>query len=398
MILIDEAFRILDESLASARPTREIRPVRGCVGRVLLEDQRSVLALPPFDKSAMDGYAVMAGDDGPVYRLLECVAAGQMGTAELRPGTTIKVMTGAPVPARTGRVIMQEHVEVEGDAVRVTQQSRARNVCREGEDIERGDLVLRAGTLIGPLEMANLVSCGIAEVPVASAPRVAVLSTGDEIVDDPDRLRAASIMNVNGPLLAALSRQHGLRVVVETILADDLAATTAGLADALAKADLVMLSGGISAGTFDFVGDAVMSLGALEPTFHFAGVAVKPGRPMAYATAGPKPILCLPGNPVAAYLMFHLFVRRAAAHLSGAGVALKPIMLRLAEPMARRKTHRQEYWPARITRDGTLARVPLHGSAHLAAVVAADGFLVVPRGPAELAEGDRVEFLPTGIG
>ena len=391
MIPLEQAFGLLDETLRGFRLPTETLPVQEARGRVVHADQKSRLDLPPFNKSAMDGYAVLPGDERDEYRLIEKIPAGKLGTRELVEGTTVKVMTGAAVPAGAGRVIMQEHTEERGDRVKVHKHSGPAHICKQAEDVKTGEVILKAGTRLGALEIANLVSCGITAVDVSRQPRLSIISTGDEIEDDPGQIGPGQIMNSNGPMLAALADRFGLPVTGRRILRDDESSTRQGIRAALKEADIVVLSGGVSVGEFDFVIDA---LGDAGLQVRFSRVAVKPGKPTVFSWSGEKCAFGLPGNPVSVYLMFHLFVLRAAAHMTGAEPPLRRIQLRLAGNFSRRKIERLQFVPARLTGEGTAAAVEFHGSAHLAAVLQADGFFQVPAGVASLNAGDPVAFSP----
>jgi len=391
MIPLQQALAVLDETLQEFRLPTETLPVQEALGRVARADQESRLDLPPFDKSAMDGYAVLPGDERDEYRLIEKIPAGKLGTRKLIEGTTVKVMTGAAVPAGAGRVIMQEHTEELGDRVKVQQHGGPAHICRQAEDVKTGDVILKAGTRLGAMEIANLVSCGIAEVEVSRQPRLSIISTGDEIVDDLSQIGPGKIMNSNGPMLAALARRHGLPVTGRRVLRDDEEATHHGIRAALEEADIVVLSGGVSVGEFDFVLD---SLGEAGLKVRFSRVAVKPGKPTVFSWSDGKCAFGLPGNPVSVYVMFHMFVLRAAARMTGAQPPLREIRLRLAENFSRRKIERLQFVPARLTGEGTVAAVEFHGSAHLAAVLPADGFYQVPAGVAKMEAGDEVVFSP----
>lgn len=388
-----EAFRILDEALAGVRLPTETVPVRRAAGRILAADQVSRLDLPPFDKSAMDGFAVLDGDERDEYRVLETIAAGQVAKRRLEPGTAARIMTGAPTPEGTGRVIIQENTEFEGDVVRVVRHGKARNVCKKGEDVRAGDKVLEAGTALGAREIASLVACGVTEVEAARRAKIAVVSTGDEIVDSPDAIEPGKIMNANGPMLAELARENGLEVVCELTAPDDLEATREVFRSALDVADVVVASGGVSVGEFDFVLDAISDSG-LE--VHFSRVAMKPGKPTVFASKGNQLVFGLSGNPVAVYLMFHLFVLRAVRIVSGGVGEPRRCELPLDSDFNRRKKDRRQYVPARLTDDGRVRAVAYHGSGHLAALTETDGFFVVPAGRATVAAGERVVFLPVG--
>lgn len=393
-IRVEEMNRRLQEALAGSRLPAVKLAVRRARGRVLATDQVSRVDLPPFDKSAVDGYALLAGDESPSYRLLGTVAAGQSASLSLVAGATVKVMTGAQVPSGTGRVVMQEHTEERDGAVRVVQRSSAVNLCRLGEDVKRGDRVLKAGARLEALEIANLVSCGVTEVDVVRPVRLAIISTGDELVSHPDQLGPGKILDTNGPLLEALADAHGLEVASVARIPDDRDQTAQAIRAAVAAADLVALSGGISVGEFDYVHDALADLGIHEL---FAGLAAKPGRPLTCAqTARGQVVVALPGNPVAVFLMFHLCLLRIAALLSGADPdsRLREREGQLGRDFKRSATDRQDYVPARVSAEGVVTPVEFHGSAHLTALMQADGFLIVPIGPAALAAGTKVRFLP----
>ncbi len=387
----DDALAIVDRAALEMTVSRQKIAVRDAVGRTLAEDQLSRLQLPPFNKSAMDGYAVLEGDTRDKYHVSqEIILAGSDRQSVLRPGHAVKIMTGAPVPDGAGRVIPVENVSAAADTIEITRPSGARHICLQGEDVQVGDVVVRAGTRLGTLEIANLIGCGIAEVDVYRPIRLAVLSTGNEIVDDPGKLARGKIMNTNGPMLAMLARQFFMDVVLEESIPDNLEATVATISAAVERADIVVLSGGVSVGDYDFVGTALADAGL---DVHFSTVGIKPGRPLTFATGPGAAVFGLPGNPVSVHVMFHLFVLRAAALMCGGRWPLREIKLTLGADFRRRKAERIEYVPARLDDDGTLRPVEFHGSAHLTALTESDGFFVVPMGVSELAAGGQVDFL-----
>jgi len=390
MIPLDEALRTVDRTFAAVRLRAEGVPVRRAIGRALLRDAVSRLDLPPFDKSAMDGYAVLDGDERGQYRLIETVPAGRTPAERLVPGAATKVMTGACVPDGAGRVIIVEHAEEQGDVVLVRKHSTAGNICRRGEDLRRGDRVLAAGTVLTALDVANLVACGVTQVDVAQRVGLAVISTGDEVVDSPELLRPGRIMNANGPLLAGLAEEYGMQVLGEATVPDDEQATADAVRAALEAARVVVLSGGVSVGQFDFVTPALLRAGL---QVHFTRVAVKPGKPMTYASGAGKAVFALPGNPVSVYLMFHLFVLRAVARMTGVEPPVRLRPARMAVPFRRRNAERQEYVPSRLRPEG-VEPIEYHGSAHLTALTGMDGFLVVPVGVEGFEAGDQVQFMP----
>lgn len=395
MIPLEEALARVDEAAGRRPVPSETVPVREAAKRFLASDQRSRVDLPPFDKAAMDGYAVLADDVREEYRLVGAVAAGEAGVDSLAPGTTVKVMTGAPVPRGTAKVVMVEQATERDGRVRFERPGAASNMCRQAEDVAAGQTVLTAGSRLGVLEIANLIGCGIAEVEVARRVTLAVISTGDELADRVTELSPGKIMNTNGPLLADLARESGLAVAGEQTVPDDKSRLVATVKHALAEADIVVLSGGVSAGDYDFVPEAITAAGLRT---HFSLVAVKPGRPTTFATGDRGVLFGLPGNPVAVYLMFHLFVLRVAARMSGGSYQPREFRVRLANEFTRRSTSRTEYAPCRVSRDGLAETVPYHGSAHLAALIQADGFLRIPPGVKSLAAGAEATLVTFGPG
>ncbi len=391
MISYEEAFGIVDAKTPVACVGVESLPVRLAAGRVLARDQVSCVDLPPFNKSAMDGFAITKGDLSDQYRVLETIAAGQVGRQPLATGACVKVMTGAAVPSEAGCVVRIEDVEQLDGRVRVLRREDVSNICPQAEDVKRGETVLCAGTLLGSLEVSNLIACGVGEVEVSRKVRIAIISTGDEIVDDAKLLAPGKIMNSNGPLLSGLCEESCLEVVSNQTVPDDKDAITDALRTALSRSDIVALSGGVSVGEFDFVLDAIAGVGL---DVNFTRVAIKPGKPTTYASTPGKAVFGLPGNPVAVYLGFHLFVRRAASLMSGRSRG-RGFTLALAGDFKRRKTDRAQFVPCWLTDDGCVEEVMCHGSAHLAALMRADGFFVVPVTVAELRKGERVTFVPT---
>jgi len=390
MILLAEALDIVENHLKPVNLPTEVIPVRQANGRTVVEEQISVLDVPAFNKSAMDGYAVPLGDERRQYRVLETVPAGSVPTKQLTAGTATKVMTGAPVPEGTAKVIMVEQTRQADGKVQILSSDGPTNICRKGEDVRRGDLILYAYTVLGPLEIANLICAGITSVKVARSIRVSIISTGNEIVDCLDRLGAGKIMNSNGPMLTVLCEKYGLEVVSNSIVRDDLDATVSALTEALDRTDIVIFSGGVSVGDFDFVTEAMKRAGL---TVHFNRVAVKPGKPMTFATSGQKAAFGLPGNPVAVYLMFHLFVLYSAGLMTGRKPQIRYVKLPLACDFHRTKAERLAFLPCRLTQNATVEPVEYHGTAHLRALLDSDGFFIVPKGVTDLCTGEKVNYL-----
>lgn len=356
----------------------------------------------------MDGYATASTNSNNTYQLLATVAAGAAPSVETlhqHARTTIKVMTGAPVPQGATVVVPVEMTSEQNGVVTIHALPKTSNICQRGEDMRCGDLVLERGTPIDPIAIANLAACGITSVPVQRRLRVAIIATGDEIADDFSELgygengnkssSDSKIMNSNSPMLHALCIKYELEVAANLKVADDYDLTVQTLQKALHEhhADIVLLSGGVSAGDFDYVTQTLAAVGA---KIHFNRVAIKPGKPITFAsTAEHKLIFGLPGNPVSVYLTFYLFVLRAVRTILGMNkiTKIEYYQFPLANSFQRAApAKRIEYIPCRLLADGTLQLLKSHGSAHLAALLSCDGFCVISEHITTIARGDTVSF------
>ncbi|HEX7832030.1 MAG TPA: gephyrin-like molybdotransferase Glp, partial [Thermoanaerobaculia bacterium] len=306
MLQVEDAqSRVMAE--ISAGPVESVSLI-DAQGRVLREDIVAERDAPPADNSAMDGYAVRADDVANVpatLRVIGDIPAGHPTTARLEPATAMRIMTGAFVPDGADAVVQVEWTDGGLEAVRVDRAVRVgQNVRRRGEDMRAGDVVLRAGSKIGAAEIAMLANARKSSVSVGRKPVVAILSTGDELVDVSDELTPGKIVNTNSYLLAALVRDAGATPRVLGIVRDTRDATIAALESAL-ESDFVISSGGVSVGAFDFVKEALDAVGAETK---FWQIAMKPGKPVVLSRARDRVVFGLPGNPVSCFVSFHLFV------------------------------------------------------------------------------------------
>jgi molybdopterin molybdotransferase len=387
----------IDEALASvlghvAPLAAEDVPVGDALGRVLADPAASAVDLPPFASSAMDGHAVRAADTPGTLRVVGQSAAGRPAVGRVERGEAISISTGGVVPEGADAVVPIEQSETAGDGLRVPETAAGVNVRPRAGDVAAGDVVAGAGMLLGPAQIGALAACGIATVRCARRPRVAVMPTGTELRRPGEPLAPGEIYESNSLLLAAQARSAGGLPEVFAPVADDPGETRAALERALG-ADVVLTSGGVSVGPHDLVRAALAELGAREV---FWRVAVKPGKPVAFATRGATLVFGLPGNPVSSLVAFELFVRPALLALQGAASPAPRFETgRLAAWLAR-GADRDELVRARIEHaaDGVVLHPVAGQESHMIARAAgADALVLVRRGEGSAPAGSYVSFL-----
>lgn len=387
LVSYTEAVEQVLGSFAPLRPAwLPLAEARGCVAA---EDIAADLAVPGFDNSAMDGYAIRAADtagarDKPVtIRLVDDVPAGVSPSVAIEPGTAATIMTGAPIPPGADAVVPWEDTDRLDGAVRIKAElASGRNVRPRGEDLSEGAVVVGAGDALTPVHLGVLASIGRTHVSVHPRPRVAVLSTGDELVPPGGRLLPGQLFETNRTVIVALCEAEGARVVADALLPDDPDAIGDWLSDSVGRADLVVTSGGASVGEHDWIREILERSGTLA----MWRVAIKPGKPIAYGRIDATPVLALPGNPGSAYVGMHVFVRPALRILAGRPPSPRRTRARLAAAV-RGSPSRTQF--TRVRLDGALAEpLPLQSSVVLSNLIPADGFAIVP--PGGLPEGAEV--------
>jgi len=398
LISIEEArSRILAEALPLPVETR---PIADALWTVLTEDIVSDINVPPFDNSGMDGFAVQAGDivdamhDAPVVlRVTETLAAGHVATRPLEAGEAVKIMTGAPIPAGADSVVQSELTEEVDGKVRIFEAAKpGKNVRRAGEDIKVGDQVLAAGSVLGAAEIGVLASLGHAQVQVHRWPRVAVLSTGSELVDVDQPLGPGQIRNSNSYSLRAQCRQLGIQATALGIVPDNYEETRKLIEEGL-KYDVLLTSGGVSVGEFDFVKDVQDELGVERRLW---GVNIKPGKPLAFGVRGRTLVFGLPGNPVSTMVSFELFVRPALMRLMGhTKTTRRPYRAIISEDVSSSDGRTYVVRVSAWREDGQwhVSSTGPQGSGILRSMVGANGLAFVPGGPKGVRAGEEVDFL-----
>jgi molybdopterin molybdotransferase len=372
---------------------------RGCV---LAEDVTAPWPLPPFDNASMDGYAVKASDllaasDGkPVtLRVIDDVPAGYRASMELREGAAIRIMTGAPLPEGAEAVVPLEWTDGGMPEVRITRSiGRGANVRRRGDDVSLGEVVATAGTVLGPREIALLAAVGRGRVSVHPQPRVVVLSTGNELVEPGSPLAPGLIADSNGVTIAAAVQEAGAIAYRVGPIPDDASTLLAALEDQLVRADLIVTTGGVSAGAYDTVKAVLSRLGTVE----FTKVAMQPGMPQGHGTLGPDltPIFTLPGNPVSAYVSFEIFVRPVIRRMLGHERIYRPVVRAvLAESLPSPAGKRQFARGHLAVEEGRYVVRPAggQGSHMLGALAKANALVVVPEDVTEMKPGTAVAVL-----
>ena len=396
-------------ALALARPLPTVSlPLDRADGTVLAADLATPAALPRWDNSAMDGYAVRAADVAaataatPVtLHVLADLPAGSDAQPTVVPGTAARIMTGAPVPPGADAIVPVEDTDGGTGPVAVRASvPGGRHVRRAGDDAAAGDVVLPAGTLLGAAQVSAAASLGLGEVLVHRRPRVAVLSTGTELVPPGTPLRHGQIPDSNSYLLAAAVRAAGCEPVRWGPVPDDASALRTVLdgLDAASGADpvdAVVTSGGVSMGAYDVVKELLAAHAGME----FVSVAMQPGKPQGLGRLpGGTPIFALPGNPVSAFVSFHVFVRPALQRMRGLADVVPPAEIAVVQDGWRTPPGREQYMPVTLTRgpEGLLARRSAAGGSgsHLVAGLArAEGFAIVGADVEEVRAGDRVPVL-----
>lgn len=405
-ITVDEAR---DRILAAIRSLPGVEtPLDGAFGLVLARDVVANQDLPPFDNSAMDGFALIAADTenasdvAPVTLTVSGeIPAGHALPGRVGAGQAIRIMTGAPIPVGADAVERVENTERQGSGDRIAVRKPVEpgaNIRPTGEDVHAGDVVLRAGTRLHPGAIGLLAATGHARVAVHRRPRVGVLVTGDEVVMPGEPLGPGQIWNSNGPLITAQIRQCGGEPVQLGVATDSAESVRARITEA-GDLDLLVTTGGVSVGDFDIVKDVLRADGDVA----LWNLRIRPGKPLAFGLLGDTPVLGLPGNPVAAAVAFWQFGRAAIlAMLGHPDVRMPEIEARLCDRVANRGG-RMQFVRVAVTRDGEGYAARLaggQGSAMLTSLARADGLLVIPE-ECEMAEPDmvmRVQMPHWGLG
>ncbi len=372
-------------------------PLDQALGRVMAEDVVSRINNPPLDNSAMDGYALIAGDiqsatpENPVkLEMVEEIAAGYTAKGTLKPGQTMRIMTGAPIPPGADAVLMQEDTQKDGDSILCLDRADVEeNIRRAGEDIKIGESVLKKGTTLSPAHIGMLAVIGRSQIAVSQRPTVAILSTGDEILELDETPQGPQIFNSNGHMLAAQIKSAG-GIPIYLGIAKDTEKDLMEKFEWALKADIVVSSGGVSVGDYDLVKSSLQKMGQ---DMLFWKVAMKPGKPLAFGRIGKTPIFGLPGNPVSSFVSFEQFVRPSLRKVLGCSdLSHKTVQAKLTRTI-NKKPGRLHFLSSIVSwADGEYTVTPAgeQGSGILKSAANANGLLIFPLEAEEIKQGQEV--------
>lgn len=356
------------------------------LNRTLAEDIFSDLSMPPFNKSAMDGYACRKSDIKNLLQVIEEIPAGSIPTKTVGANQCARIMTGAMVPEGADLVIMKEHIEeVEPKKVICTHETNNTNICYTGEDVKAGQLVLRKGEVITPSHVAILASVGSVHPLVYNLPSIAILSTGDELVEPHEMPGISKIRNSNSFQLAAQTQQLGITPEYSGIVPDNEAMLKNVLESALEKYQVILISGGVSVGDFDFVPKILKQLNV---NIRVHGMEVKPGKHLLFGERDNHFVFGMPGNPVSSFVQFEVLVKPFLTAMMGKITADPLLHLPLENDYDRKKSDQLFFVPVTLTNHGTVIPLEYHGSAHIHAYTQAQGIMEIPKGVLNLKKGD----------
>lgn len=390
MISLEQA---IDIAFSKARQLgTETIDLMQSAGHILAQDVFADADMPPFNKSAMDGYACRRDDLDQELSIVELIPAGQSPTKTIGIGECSKIMTGAQVPEGADTVFMVEYSKEMGPGkVRFTGEKTNTNICLQGEDLKAGDLVLYSGCFLKPQHIAMLASVGCTNPLVRKRPVLGIISTGSELVRPEDKPKGSQIRNSNGAQLFAQTTQFGFPVNNYGIIPDDKQLTLQIILKSLEQNDVTILSGGVSVGDFDFVPQIISELGF---EIHFSKISIKPGQHTTFATKGNKYIIGLPGNPVSSFIQFEVFVLPFLLKLMNYSQKEMRLLLPMSCNFSRRKSDREECLPVQLTETNEVRMINYHGSAHIHAYHQAFGFINIPAGKTEIKKGEIVHVRP----
>jgi molybdopterin molybdotransferase len=387
MIDFNKAFEISQSH--ALQPKKSVVSFLNSRGYILAENVYSDISMPPFNKSAMDGYACRFEDLQNDLEVLEIIPAGASPKYKIGKNQCSKIMTGGMVPEGADTVIMVENVEkVDANHIHLNQTQTSRNICYFGEDVKKGDKVLSMGDYLTSRHIPVLASVGKTEVAVFEKPKVGILVTGDELKEPGEPLELAEIRNSNAYTLISLLEEMQIEPNYYGILKDRVEVAQNVFQNALNECDILILTGAVSMGDFDFVPQMLKNN---EFQIHFHGINVKPGKRLIFGTKKNKVVFGLPGNPVSTFAQFLFLVKPFILKSSGGNAEVKYYHFRIENDFQRKSSEKTEFVPVKINGNSFVIVTEYHGSAHFNALSISHGFMKIPTGINKINAGSTVQ-------
>ncbi len=384
MITFEEALKIV---INSAKETSfENVGTLESLNRILAEDIYSDMNMPPFDKSAVDGYACKKENIFNEMDLIEIIPAGKKPLKKIYSGQCSKIMTGAMLPEGADCIIMVEDIVENKNKIKFIKEFTNTNICFKAEDIHKGDLVLNKGIIIRPQDIAILASVGKVNPKVSCKPKIGIISTGDELVEPDITPELSQIRNSNAWQLIAQIQKSGAVANYKGIALDTKESTFEKITNALTNNDIIILTGGVSMGDFDYVPEIMKEIGV---NILFKSIAVQPGRPTVFGTKDNKYIFGLPGNPVSSFIQFEMLVKPLIIKMMGCTEEIPILNIPIGVDYTRKKAERKSFIPVTI-KNGLLFPVSYNGSAHIHSYAFANGIIWMEKGQSEIKKGEII--------
>lgn len=390
MLEYKDALKLIVSS-AKIMPVEKV-DLRNSLNRVLATDIIHDMDMPPFNKSAMDGYACRQADLGNELEVIETIFAGKLPEKKIGKNQCYRIMTGAVVPPEADFVFKKEIAEVTVNGKVICQKPLSpNNICYRGEDIQKGQIVLNKSALLTPRHLPVLAGAGVSRPNVYSQPSIMVFATGTELVEPDEQPKSFQIRNSNSSQLLAQISELGISANYGGIIKDEKEALTEKVRAALDLSDIVFLTGGVSVGEYDFIPEILQHLGF---EILVASTAIKPGKPMVFARKGDKYCFALSGNPVSSFVQFELYAKPFLYAMVGHNFEQKTLTFPLGKELSRKKADRINFVPANINKKMEVIQVEFHGSAHINALSGASYLLEIPKGVKTIQKGEKVNVRP----
>ncbi len=390
MIQFDEALAIVTAPIHNQ--TIETISLEDSLNRVLAENVFTDTAIPPFNKSAMDGYACRKNDIHEHLEIIDEIPAGKIPLRKIGKNQCARIFTGAMVPDGADTVLMQEDIEKTGtQTIKFIGEKTHSNICYLGEDVKEGEQVLSKGILLLPQHIAILATIGHTRVKVYKRPVVCIISTGDELIEPSLKPVGSQIRNSNALQLIGQIKQLGLDVLNLGIVKDDKASILQIILQAKQQADVILITGGVSVGDYDFVPQVLIDAG-FEIIFH--GIKIKPGKPILFGKSNQHWCFGLPGNPVSVFVQFELLIKPFLLNLMNAKCNQRFIKIPAATSFQIKDITRLTLVPINFSEEGTVIPIDYHGSADIHAYTKAEGIMKMPLGKNKIEQGELVDVRP----